>query len=299
MNAIEIKHLSFKYPQNNYYSLNNVSLNIRAQCCTGIIGPNGAGKSTFISALCGLIPDFEGSIEYPKKSGEHISLIGSVKGKVSLVPQEYAFYPQLTVLQNLNYFLSLCCIEKNEWQTLLNDILTQCELNDVKHQKAKNLSGGYKRRLNIAIALVKKPEVLFLDEPTVGIDPESRTVIIRLLEKFKSQGKTLLFTSHMLDEVEKICDDIIVFRDGKALMNEEDQQGNILLSVSFSQSPDNIDFLNLYKKTSLYTYQKTLNSQADLSAQLQLLSQFSENISNISYSTNSVECIYNHTQAPE
>ena len=297
MNAIEIKHLSFKYPQNNYYSLNDVSLNIKAQRCTGIIGPNGAGKSTFISALCGLIPNFEGTIEYPSKVGKHIPLIDSVKDKVALVPQEYAFYPQLTVLQNLHYFLSLCLIKKNEWQVLLDDILNQCELSEVKNQKAKNLSGGYKRRLNIAIALVKKPEVLFLDEPTVGIDPESRAVIIRLLETFKFQGKTLLFTSHMLDEVEKICDDIIVFRDGKAQMNEEDQQSNILLSVSFNQEPDNIDFLSLYEKNSLTSYQKILNCQADLSIQLQLLSQFSEQINTINYSANSVECIYNNTQA--
>lgn len=299
MNAIEIRQLSFKYPQNNYYSLNDVSLNIRAQCCTGIIGPNGAGKSTFISALCGLIPNFEGSIEYPTPSGDLISLIDCVKSKVSLVPQEYAFYPQLTVLQNLHYFLSLCCIDKSEWKTLLNDILSQCELSEVKNQKAKKLSGGYKRRLNIAIALVKKPEVLFLDEPTVGIDPESRAVIIRLLETFKSQGKTLLFTSHMLDEVEKICDDIIVLRDGKAQMNEKHQQNNILLSVSFNQEPSHIDFLSLYKKKTTNTYQVELNSPEELSAQLQLLSELGSEINRINYSSNSVESIYNHTQAPQ
>ncbi|MBU2871606.1 ABC transporter ATP-binding protein [Colwellia sp. E2M01] len=299
MNAIEIKQLSFKYPQNNYYSLSDVTLNIKAQRCTGIIGPNGAGKSTFISALCGLIPNFEGSIKYPSKLNEHTSLIDSVKSKVSLVPQEYAFYPQLTVIQNLHYFLSLCLIAKNEWKVLLDDILSQCELSDVQHKKAKNLSGGYKRRLNIAIALVKKPDVLFLDEPTVGIDPESRTVIIRLLETFKKQGKTLLFTSHMLDEVEKICDDIIVFRDGKAKMNEEEQQNSILLSISFNKEPKNNEFLGLYEKTELNTYQKTLSSQAELSAQLQLLAKFSEQINNINYSANSVECIYNQTQAAQ
>lgn len=296
MNAIEIKRLSFKYPQNNYYSLDDVSLNIRAQCCTGIIGPNGAGKSTFISALCGLISGFEGEIEYLTKSGEPVALIDSVKSKVSLVPQEYAFYPQLTVLQNLKYFLSLCNIDKKEWKPLLGDIVEQCDLSKVKNQKAKSLSGGYKRRLNIAIALVKKPEILFLDEPTVGIDPESRAIIIRLLEEFKLQGKTLLFTSHMLDEVEKICDDIIVFRDGKAQMNEKHQQDNILLSVSFNQQPESIDFLSLYKKSNMNTYQRVLNSQTDLSAQLQLLSKFSDQINHINYSVNSVECIYNHAK---
>lgn len=298
LNAIEIKQLSFKYPQNNYYSLKNVSLNIRAQCCTGIIGPNGAGKSTFISALCGLIPNVEGSIEYSSKTGEYCSLINSVKRKVSLVPQEYAFYLQLTVSQNLHYFASLCGIDKCEWQTLIEDILNQCALSDVKNQKAKNLSGGYKRRLNIAIALVKKPEILFLDEPTVGIDPESRAIIIRLLETFKAQGKTLLFTSHMLDEVEKICDDIIVFRDGKAQMNAKHQQNNILLSVSWHQDycTKDISFLSSYEKTANNAYQIVLRSSAELSAQLQVLAKYSNQINKLNYSSNSVESIYKHTR---
>lgn len=276
--------------------MKDVSLNIRSQCCTGIIGPNGAGKSTFISALCGLLPNFEGSIEYLSQTNKYSSLLDNVKSKVSLVPQEYAFYPQLTVLQNLNYFISLCAIDKNKWQQLLKDIIEQCELNDVKNQKAKKLSGGYKRRLNIAISLVKQPDVLFLDEPTVGIDPESREVILRLLEKFKSQGKTLLFTSHMLDEVEKICDDIIVLRDGKALINEQNKQDNILLSVSFNQQPHDVNFLNRYEKRTMHTYQVVLDSQAELSGQLQFLSKFANQIININYSANSVECIYHRTQ---
>lgn len=297
-NAIEIKQLSFKYPQNNYYSLKDVSLNIRAQCCTGIIGPNGAGKSTFISALCGLIPNIEGSIEYTSKTGSYCSLIDSVKSKVSLVPQEYAFYSQLTVLQNLNYFVSLCDIDKSEWLALIDDILNQCELSEVKNQKAKKLSGGYKRRLNIAIALVKKPEILFLDEPTVGIDPESRAIIIQLLETFKAQGKTLLFTSHMLDEVEKICDDIIVFRDGKAQMNAQHQQNNILLSVSLHQDycANNDNYLSAYEKVTNNSYQIVLHSSAELSVQLQVLSQYSDQISKLNYSSNSVASIYKNTQ---
>ena len=293
MNAILIKRLSYKYPKNNYHSLLDINLNIQAKCCTGIIGPNGSGKSTLISALCGLLTDFEGSISY---QGMTDNLLDCVKQKVALVPQEYAFYPQLTVLQNVEYFLSLCIIDKSRWNLLINDILTQCELVTVKHQKAKKLSGGYKRRLNIAIALVKEPEVLFLDEPTVGIDPESREVIIRLLEQFKKQGKTLLFTSHMLDEVEKICDDIIVLRDGKAVMHEQDGQNNILLAVHFSTPPMNVELIKLYEQVAENKYQIRLNSQLELSAQLQFLASVETPIVKMHYSSNSVDQLYHLTQ---
>ena len=289
MSAILIKQLSYKYPTNNYHSLRDITLNIQAKRCTGIIGPNGSGKSTLISALCGLLPSFEGSIEYQGMTGE---LLDCVKQKVALVPQEYAFYPQLTVLQNVDYFMSLCGIDKRKWRLLVNDILTQCELANVKHQKAKKLSGGYKRRLNIAIALVKEPEVLFLDEPTVGIDPESRAIIINLLEQFKQQGKTLLFTSHMLDEVEKICDDIIVLRDGKAVLHEQGGQNNALLTVHFATPPVNAELLKLYKQITENEYQIQLNTQKEVSVQLQFLASLETPILKMHYSSNSVDQLY-------
>lgn len=289
MNAILIKQLSYKYPSNNYYSLHDITLNIQAKRCTGIIGPNGSGKSTLISALCGLLPNFSGSISYQGMTG---ALLDCVKQKVALVPQEYAFYPQLSVLQNLNYFLSLCAIDKQKRSPLINDILTQCELVAVKHQKAKKLSGGYKRRLNIAIALVKDPDVLFLDEPTVGIDPESRAIIIKLLEQFKKQGKTLLFTSHMLDEVERICDDIIVLRDGKGSMHQQTEQNNILLNVQFSVPPHNDELMKRYEKITEQKYQIQLDDQSELSAQLQFLTNIDIPIVNMHYSSNSIEQLY-------
>ncbi len=290
-NAIQVKQLSFQYKTNSYYSLSDISLDIKANKCTGIIGPNGAGKSTFISALCGLLPSFDGKVIY---SGcENVSLLESVKQKVALVPQEYAFYPQLSVLQNLRYFLSLCSSKQSSLaqRSLLNEILEQCVLSDVVNTKASKLSGGYKRRLNIAIALVKKPEVLFLDEPTVGIDPESRDVIISLLQQFKREGKTLLFTSHMLDEVEKICDDIIMLKDGSATFMDHTEQNNILLTVTFSSEltePLNAE----YQCIEPLKYQRVLTSKSQLNECLLELSHSSASIEYLNYSANSVERIY-------
>jgi len=290
-NAIHVKQLSFKYNSNDYYSLSDISLTIKAHKCTGIIGPNGAGKSTFISALCGLLPHFEGEVFY--EGDKDVPLLTSVKQKVALVPQEYAFYLQLTVLQNLKYFLSMCGTKKTkaEQNLLLNNILEQCALSHVCNSKVNKLSGGYKRRLNIAIALVKEPSVLFLDEPTVGIDPESRAIIISLLKQFKQEGKTLLFTSHMLDEVEKICDDIIMLRDGKATCMDRGGRDNILLSVTFSKQPSK-EFTQCYQCIDAFNYQRVLTSESQLNECLIELAQLSEIISQLNYSTHSVERIY-------
>lgn len=292
-NAIYVKHLSFKYKNNSFYSLSDISLIIKANKCTGIIGPNGAGKSTFISALCGLLPSFEGQVFYDENQIQ--SLIESVKEKVALVPQEYAFYPQLSVKQNLYYFLSLCVQSKKTKKNkhaFINEILEQCVLTHVSHIKVSKLSGGYKRRLNIAIALVKQPKVLFLDEPTVGIDPESRAIIIALLEQFKAEGKTLLFTSHMLDEVEKVCDDIIILKDGKASLIGQTQQKNLLLSVEFEHEPLSTKYLSSYQKISACKYQLLLTSPEEINSHLLQLSQLKASIKNIHYSANSVEHMY-------
>lgn len=292
-NAIYVEHLSFKYKNNSFYSLSDISLTIKANKCTGIIGSNGAGKSTFISALCGLLPSFEGEVYYEDSDAK--SLTKAVKEKVALVPQEYAFYPQLTVKQNLYYFLSLCLSSQKTTtnkHTLINEILEQCVLTQVRNTRVSKLSGGYKRRLNIAIALVKQPSVLFLDEPTVGIDPESRAIIISLLQRFKSEGKTLLFTSHMLEEVEKVCDDIIMLRDGKALVIEQAEQKNLLLSIELEQPVSHVAYLSNYQKIDEVKYQILLTSAEDLSKHLLLLGEANMSIKKINYSANSVEHMY-------
>jgi ABC-2 type transport system ATP-binding protein len=237
--------VSYHYPGNQSNTLKNVTLSVgKGQCC-GLIGPNGAGKSTLLSALSGLISPTSGDIHFHQSPYENHKKF--IQEHVALVPQDYAFYPQLSVLQNLNYFVSLCGFGRSQRQQRVETVLHQCHLYDVKQQTSKALSGGYKRRLNLAIALLKDPLFLYLDEPTVGVDPVSRKAIIELIQTLKHEGKTLIYTSHLLSEVQSICDKIIMLKQGEAI--QLDQMSNQhTLSINF-KSPVSQEILQRLKQT--------------------------------------------------
>lgn len=292
--AIAATGISFKYPGNDYNSLNDISLSIKAGRCTGIIGPNGAGKSTFISLLCGLITPDSGKIVYggdPKQSIEQ-----QVKQHVALIPQEYAFYPQLTIKQNLAYFVALSEKNKAKRLSIIEQTLTQCGLCDVADKKAQALSGGYKRRLNIAIALSKQPSIIFLDEPTVGIDPISREQIINLLKQLKQQGKTLIYTSHMLNEVEQICDEVVLLNHGQAIASCATLNDNMYLSVEFVQGSDSEDIASLCSDADVSrdgdSIEIKVGDDQHLKQLLLKLAQAGTAIKNIHFSQNSIDHLY-------
>lgn len=310
--AIEASNISFKYPGNDYYSLDDISVTIKANSCTGIIGPNGAGKSTFISLLCGLIEPEQGKISYYAANsnganGKDIdatneSIEQRVKNEVALIPQEYAFYPELTIRQNLAYFVALSEKNKVRRKAIIESTLAQCALSDVANKKAQSLSGGYKRRLNIAIALSKQPSIIFLDEPTVGIDPISRQQIIELLVSLKQQGKTLVYTSHMLNEVEQICDDVVLLNHGKAIATSSNCNQNMYLTVEFNNHcarglmpllvddfsragslPDGADESIIELK---------ITDDAHLKRLLIILGEAGDSIKHINFSQNSIDHLY-------
>lgn len=225
--------VSYHYPGNQSNTLKNITLRLgKGQCC-GLIGPNGAGKSTLLSVLSGLITPASGDIHFHQSS--HKNHKRFIREQVALVPQDYAFYPQLSVLQNLNYFVSLCGFGRSKRQHRVHTVLHQCHLFEVKQQTSKALSGGYKRRLNLAIALLKDPLILYLDEPTVGVDPVSRKAIIELIQVLKNEGKTLIYTSHLLSEVQSICDKIIMLKQGEAIQLDRVSDQHTL-SVEFTTS---------------------------------------------------------------
>jgi len=240
---IKADQLVFRYPSNDFSSIDNVTVALKKGKCTGIVGPNGAGKSTLISLLCGLLTPAQGQLSYfvdnensqtkPAFLTEATNNQVYIEQHIALIPQEYAFYPELTVKQNLQYFIAISERKRDKQASILADSLAQCQLTHVANKKAASLSGGYKRRLNIAIALSKSPDIIFLDEPTVGIDPVSRQEIIDLLKTLKAQGKTLVYTSHMLNEVEQLCDDIILLEQGKALAVSDLTSSNMMITVSF------------------------------------------------------------------
>ena len=291
--AISATHVSFKYPDNDYYSLNDISVTIKAGSCTGIIGPNGAGKSTFISLLCGLLIPEKGQIIYHDCA--ELSIEQAVKNQVALIPQEYAFYPQLTIKQNLDYFVALSERDKYKRPQIISQTLAQCALSDVAHRKAQSLSGGYKRRLNIAIALSKQPTIIFLDEPTVGIDPISRQHIIDLLLSLKKAGKTLIYTSHMLNEVEQICDEVVLLNHGQAIATSSNDNQQMFLSVEFMPSSQAIT--QLLPSADIVSQQEgsleiKIKDNADLKQQLLALSQAGPLIKNLHFSQNSIDHLY-------
>ena len=228
---ISIRNLQFAYSDNEVI-FNDFNLEIETGSLFGLIGPNGAGKSTLISLITGLNIAQSGSIKIDGK--ELSSARDELLGNLSSVPQEYAFYPKLTVQQNLNFF---CRLYKNIQQPELN-IAKAIELTglaDYQHRAAGKLSGGLKRRLNLAIGLLNKPVLLILDEPTVGIDPQSRHFILAAIKQLNKEGTTILYTSHYMEEIEGLCDTIAVIDHGKIVLSGE-------LDKLLSSSSDTNDF---------------------------------------------------------
>lgn len=244
--GIEVDNVSYHYPHCRHASLDNISLKLGIGQCIGLIGPNGAGKSTLLSVLSGLIKADQGEVRFHNRGD--IPVEKYIRRNVALVPQEYAFYQQLTVLQNLKYFASLCSKKRRVRNERVNSALLQCQLLDEKDQQAKLLSGGYKRRLNLAIALLKEPSILYLDEPTVGVDPISREAILALICELKQQGKTLILTSHLLSEVQATCDDIVMLQHGKAIQFNRKNE-NKLLEIEFENAVPKVVQSTLIRST--------------------------------------------------
>lgn len=291
--AISLTNIKFKYPNNGHYSLDDISMTIKSGECTGIIGQNGAGKSTLISILCGLITPETGEVVYAANPHETVEF--NVKDNVALVPQEYAFYPELTVKQNLEFFIALSEKNKHKRIEIIDDVITQCQLSMVKNTKANTLSGGYKRRLNIAIALSKQPSIIFLDEPTVGIDPVSRAHIIELLQSLKRQGLTLIYTSHMLSEVEALCDDVYLLGNGRLIGSGGADENASYVTVEFKPNAPQLEINEIFSIPLSFENNNVsikITQSHSLGLQLNQLSQCSQWIERLHFSHRSLEQLY-------
>ncbi|EWH10592.1 ABC transporter [Catenovulum agarivorans DS-2] len=271
LSGITVNQLSFKYPKAKTCVLDSIDLTCKLGQCTGLIGPNGAGKSTFLSLLSGLLPLQQGSVSYPQNS--QLNQADYLKKHLALVPQEYAFYMHLTVIQNLRFFAGFCQQSKQQQTHNIQSSIEHCQLAEYLDKPASTLSGGYKRRLNLAIALLKQPKYLFLDEPTVGVDPSSRQTIINLIKRLKSQGVTIIYTSHLLTEVEDICERTYVLNQGKLQSIETANQSKTLV-VHYSEpaTPEQINQLtNCFCNIEINQHLAQLKN-CDLPTSIQVLS---------------------------
>ena len=209
MNIITIDNVCKNYKSKK--ALDNVSLSIKQGELFGLLGVNGAGKTTLIKILCGLTRKTSGTITINNFNLD--KEIDKIKEIIDISPQETSVANNLTVKENLEFFANI--YNNNDGNTI-NEIVDIFNLNEVLNQRAKTLSGGYKRRLSIAIALISKPKILFLDEPTLGLDVFARRELWNIIKKLQ-KNITIILTSHYLEEIENLCDRVAILSNGKLL----------------------------------------------------------------------------------
>jgi ABC-2 type transport system ATP-binding protein len=199
-------------------AVDDVSFSVEPGQLVGLLGPNGAGKTTTVSIIAGLVAPERGDVLVGGKpmSGDTDPL----KRKIGLVPQDLALYDELTARDNLRFFGALFGLSGAALEGAMTAAMTLVGLADRAGDRVKTFSGGMKRRLNLAAGLLHNPDVLLLDEPTVGVDPQSRNAIFDNLEELKRRGKALLYTTHYMEEAERLADRVVVIDHGKVVAND-------------------------------------------------------------------------------
>src|SRR5436309_2263999 len=199
-------------------AVDDVSFNVERGTLVGLLGPNGAGKTTTVSMIAGLVSPEKGDVLV-----EGARLIGDTdpkKRRIGLVPQDLALYDELSARANLRFFGALYSLSGSTLEKAIAAAMDLVGLSDRLNDLVKTYSGGMKRRLNLAAGLLHDPDILLLDEPTVGVDPQSRNAIFENLETLKARGKAILYTTHYMEEVERLADRIVVIDHGKVIAND-------------------------------------------------------------------------------
>lgn len=220
MSIIKVENLVKKYGTNT--AVKGISFQVEKGELFGLLGPNGAGKSTTISMLSALLKPTEGSIYI--KGEDIVKKPMEAKKVLGLVPQDIALYPTLTAKENLMFWGRMYNLSGKELKNRVQEVLQIVGLEDRQKDRIETYSGGMKRRINIAAALIHRPEVLIMDEPTVGIDPQSRNHILETVKKLNSEGMTVIYTSHYMEEVEFLCSRIGIIDHGKLLALGEKEE---------------------------------------------------------------------------
>lgn len=220
MNVLEVNNLTKKF--HDFLAVDNISLSIRDGEIFGFLGPNGAGKSTTINMIAGLLRCNEGEIKILGKNSAKNSRFA--KMNIGIVPQDLAIYEDMTAYENVKFFAGLYGLRGTELDQRVKEALEFVGLSDKQKDYPKSFSGGMKRRLNIACAIAHRPKLIIMDEPTVGIDPQSRNYILQSIRKLNEMGCTIIYTSHYMEEVEEICTRIAIMDHGKVIAEGTKEQ---------------------------------------------------------------------------
>jgi len=279
---IKINEISKQF--GNFTALDKLSLHVKKGEFYSLLGPNGAGKTTCINIISNITKPSSGAVEI---DGLNSSINSKeIKKKIGVVPQEIALYNDLSAIENLNFWGRINGVLSSVLKGRVEEALRFLDLYDQRNQRISSYSGGMKRRINIAAALLHQPEVLFMDEPTVGIDPQSRLFTYEIFEKLHQQGKTIFYTSHNMEEVERLSDRIGIIDHGKliaegrldSLKNQLSMEETLLISLEEKSNitsdflaktlPDMIDSVKIQNNQ---LYISTRNATKDLVRILQLL----------------------------
>ncbi|WP_413522053.1 ABC transporter ATP-binding protein [Brochothrix thermosphacta] len=251
-NVLEITNLKKKYADTNVVNISKMTFEKGKMI--GVLGPNGAGKSTLIKILMGLTQFDNGEVLYNGNTNLQKEILG-------LVPQDLALYMELNAYENLTFFGSLYNNKEQDLKQTVKQMIRKIGLEDKAKKTIETYSGGMKRRVNIGAALIHNPEIIFMDEPTVGIDPQSRNKIYEIIEELKKAEKTIIYTTHYMEEVEKMCDYIYILDEGE-IIKEGDlstllkQINNGVIEVVFADANADVilGILNTYSAVDLVKY---------------------------------------------
>jgi ABC-2 type transport system ATP-binding protein len=238
--VITIYNLSKTYRGSENPALKGISLTVNKGEIFGLLGPNGAGKTTTINILCGFLQKDSGDIHIKGWTvGENTE---DIKRVIGLVPQDIALYDTLSPLENLRFIGNMYGMRGRRLRTRISECLHLLGLEKSRNRLVRTFSGGMKRRLNLIAGILHEPEILFLDEPTVGIDVQSRTVILDYLREINRKGTTIIYTSHYLEEAEQLCTEIAILDNGEIIIRGRTKEMTTA-NMSYT-SLENI-FLNL------------------------------------------------------
>ena len=275
-NIIEVKNLVKQYKE--LKAIDDLSFEVKKGEILGLLGPNGSGKSTTINCILSLLNYDKGTIRIFGKEMKPSSY--DIKEKIGVVFQDVSVFDELTVYENIDYFCGLYIKNKEKRKKYVEDAIELVRLNDFKKFYPKKLSGGLLRRLNIACGIAHKPELIFFDEPTVAVDPQSRNNILDGIKKLRDNGATIVYTTHYMEEVELLCNRVIILDKGKILASGTTDElkelarieEKVTIEVSNLEnkyiekikSQNNVDEVNYDGNTLLITYVEGKNNLLDM-----------------------------------